>query len=261
MPKKQKLSIWIGFDSREIQACHVAAYSIRRRLSKQIPVNFLSLGNLRERGLYARPTEVRDGKLYDLQSRTDSYDGLMATEFAISRFLVPHLAGSGLALFVDCDVLFRCDAREIFDLCQPEHAVTCVQHGKYEPRQGFKMDGVQQSTYAFKNWSSVMVFNCDHRANRENLTLEAINTWPGRELHAFKWLFGGLGLVGSLPKTYNHLVGEVPHDPDARVIHYTNGGPWFEACRDVPHAEAWLEEQDRFVRGLSEIVDAVRAPA
>jgi hypothetical protein len=32
-----------------------------------------------------------------------------------------------------------------------------------------------------------MVFNCDHPANRA-LTLDLINTVPGRDLHRFCWL-------------------------------------------------------------------------
>ena len=96
-------SIWIGFDPRETAAFAVCRESIKYNLSSRtIPVCGVVLEDLKSQGLYTRPTEMRLGKLYDVISEHP-----MATEFAISRFLVPHLARHGTALFMDCDMLVR----------------------------------------------------------------------------------------------------------------------------------------------------------
>ncbi|RPJ39781.1 MAG: hypothetical protein EHM35_01485, partial [Planctomycetaceae bacterium] len=98
-------NVWIGWDPRDAEAFAVARHSIRRR-SGHIPVHAVVLDDLRRSGLYYRPTSKRNGRLWD-----DISDAPMSTEFAISRFFVPHLATAfqssrtGWALFVDADVL------------------------------------------------------------------------------------------------------------------------------------------------------------
>jgi hypothetical protein len=32
------------------------------------------------------------------------------------------------------------------------------------------------------------------------------------------------------------------------VIHYTNGGPWFEEWRGVDYADLWIREQDLYLQ-------------
>jgi len=59
-------SIWIGFDPRETAAYAVARQSINTYLTQQIPVYGVVLDELKRQGLYWRPTERRDGKLYDV---------------------------------------------------------------------------------------------------------------------------------------------------------------------------------------------------
>lgn len=237
-------TIFIGHDRREKEAYEVARSSIKRKLSRQrhVPVLKLSMSALQRIGQYKRPTEVRNGQLYDLLSvdPKTKYDGRMSTEFAVARFFVTRYA-RGLIAFLDCDVLVRCDLNEMFDECerQPGMALWCVKH-QYAPKQQTKMDGQPQHNYERKNWSSVFVVDADHEANR-SLTLEVLNTWPGRDLHAFRWLPSDL--IGSLPRTYNHLVGDFPHDPDAKIVHFTNGGPWFKGCEGVPFADEWRQER------------------
>jgi len=174
-----KHSIWIGFDPREADAFAVARYSINRHLITPIPIRGVVLSELRARGLYTRPTSRKDGRLWDEISEAP-----MATEFACSRFLVPHLAGSGWALFMDCDMLIGTDLLKLFSLADPSKAIMVVKHNHHQPPEGVKMDGQAQTRYARKNWSSVMLFNCDHPANQA-LTTELVNSVPGRDLHRF----------------------------------------------------------------------------
>src|ERR1700761_4348104 len=139
---QNSLQIFVGYDPREAEAYSVARGSIRARLTQAIRVRGVVLDELKEQGLYRRPTEVRNAKLWDSISEAP-----MSTEFAISRFLVPHLAGSqGWALFLDCDVLCCTNLVRILDHADPSKAVMVVKHD-YAPTSSVKMDGQEQTQY------------------------------------------------------------------------------------------------------------------
>ncbi len=231
-------SVWIGFDPREANAYAVARQSVMSRTDGAVGVHGLVLQYLRSRGLYTRPTEIRDGRLWDVISEAP-----MSTEFAISRFLTPFLAEKGWALFIDADMLVRGDLNEIFRKADPQYAVMCVKH-KFDPPEGIKMDGQAQTRYARKNWSSVMLFNVDHPAN-ERLTVAMVNTLPGRDLHRFCWLEDHE--IGELPPEWNFLVGF--HDPmfiDPKIVHFTDGIPTMKGYENVPFADEWRRELFRW---------------
>jgi hypothetical protein len=232
-----KKTIWIGFDPREQDAFEVAVRSIREHLSEEIEIMGVVLPTLVERGLYQRPTERRSGgQLWDSIS-----DAPMSTEFSISRFFVPMIATSyttepsDLALFMDCDVMARADLNELFALADPSKAIQVVQHD-YQPTEATKMDGQVQTAYPRKNWSSVMLWNVKHPANKA-LTLAKLNTWTGRALHGFKWLEDCF--IGELPHEWNHLVGVDPPNPDAKLVHFTLGIPSMDGYANCEHAAEW----------------------
>lgn len=233
----KKLSIWIGYDPREAAAFAVARASIKRHATIPVPIHGLVLDDLRAKGLYTRPHERRGCQLWDVIS-----DAPCATEFSNSRFLVPHLAGSGWALFMDCDMLVRGNIRELFDLCDPEKAVMVVKHN-HQPPEGVKMDGQMQTRYARKNWSSVIAFNCDHPANKA-LTLEMVNELPGRDLHRFCWLEDDL--IGELPVEWNWLAGHSDPAVDPKIVHHTEGSPCLPGYEDAPFADEWRAELARW---------------
>lgn len=222
--------IWIGFDPREVAAFVVARESIRKYLTQPLPIHGLVLDDLREQGLYWRPTERRLGRLYDVISEHE-----MATEFAISRFLVPHLSRQGWALFMDSDMMLRTNIARVFDNLDPAKAVYCVKHD-HVPDYIEKMDGQVQSRYARKNWSSFMIFNCDHEANKK-LTPDLVNKLPGRDLHRFCWLQDDE--IGELPVEWNWLVGHSDERVIPKNVHFTDGGPWFDAFQNIPYADEW----------------------
>jgi hypothetical protein len=230
-------SIWIGWDAREADAFAVAKASAKRRTILPVSVNGVILNDLRRQGLYSRPTSLKDGRLWD-----DISDAPMSTEFACSRFLVPHLARSGWALFMDADVLVREDLSQLFAMADPDKAVMVVKHN-HAPTGSTKMDGQVQTVYSRKNWSSVMLFNCEHPANR-GLTVELVNTVPGRDLHRFCWLDDDE--IGNLPKHWNHLVGEMPVNPGAKVVHFTLGVPSMPGYEDCEFADEWRSELMRW---------------
>lgn len=231
-----KKTIWIGYDPREQDAFNVAAQSIRRHLTDEIEIFAVVLPVLQSYGLYQRPTERRDGKLWDRISEAP-----MSTEFAISRFFIPWLAKhyvaepSDWALFMDCDVMARADLNELFALADPDMALQCVQHD-YQPAESVKMDGQVQTAYPRKNWSSVMLWNLNHPAHAA-LTIAKLNTWAGRALHGFRWLPDQF--IGQLPAEWNHLVGVDQPRPDAKLVHFTLGTPSMDGYAACEHAGEW----------------------
>ncbi len=235
---QKHLSVWIGFDPREAAPFAVARESTKARMSSRtVPVRGVVLDDLRKRGLYRRPTERRLGRLWDMIS-----DAPMSTEFAISRFMVPQLAKTGWAMFIDGDVLVRANVAEMMRTLDPKFAVYCVKH-EYEPVAGTKMDDQVQTSYPRKNWSSVMIFNCDHVANR-GLTSDLINTARGRDLHRFCWL--GDRDVGELDPSWNWLVGEQPEPPEPKIVHYTLGTPGMGGLVDLPYEDEWRSHLHRW---------------
>lgn len=233
----QHISAWIGFDSREAAAFAVARSSIRR-FNQHIPINGVVLSDLQAQGLYYRITERRLGKLWDRISQAP-----MSTEFAISRFLVPTLVRrqtkgeGGWAVFMDSDVLVRENLIRLRLLLDDRKAVCCVKHN-HNPKNKIKMDGQEQTSYPRKNWSSVMAFNVDHPANKV-LDVDMVNTMAGRDLHRLCWLNDED--IGELPPEWNYLVGHtiLPEGTKPKIVHFTDGGPWLEAFRDVPYADEW----------------------
>jgi len=232
-----KASIWLGFDPREAAAFAVARSSIQRHLNLPIPIHGLMLDQLRAEGLYTRPTERRDGRLWDVLSGAP-----MATEFAVSRFLTPFLARQGWALFMDCDVLARADLSPLFEHADPTKAVMVVKH-KFEPPAGTKMDGQAQLPYLRKNWSSVCLWNVEHPSNRK-LTVEMINTVPGRDLHAFRWLKDEE--IGELDPCWNWLADHSDPEIDPKIVHHTDGLPFMPGYEDTPFADEWRAELARW---------------
>lgn len=233
----RRQTAWIGFDPREAAAFAVARHSLQRQAIAPIAVRGLVLADLRNRGLYTRPTSIRDGRLWD-----DISGAPMSTEFAISRFLVPHLAQSGWAVFMDSDTLVRTDLFKLFKQCQSSKAVMVVKHD-YTPPEGTKMDGQVQTAYPRKNWSSVIAFNCDHPAN-QSLTVELINTVPGRDLHRFFWLDDSE--IGELDQSWNWLVGHSDKEVNPDIVHFTEGLPNMTGYESSDFADEWWAELTRW---------------
>lgn len=229
------MRVFMGYDAREAEAYRVAVQSLLRHASRPVCVVPLDIDRLQAQGLITRPVDAR-GQQYDLVSQAPQ-----STAFAVSRFLVPLLAQSGPALFVDCDVLFMADVAELFALADPRYAVQVVQHD-HRPQRETKMDGAAQTTYWRKNWSSVMLINGSHPGN-QRLSLWDVNHRPGRDLHSFYWLHDSE--IGALPPAWNWLVGEQVKPDGVKLAHYTNGGPWFDNWAPRFHDNLWLEEARR----------------
>ena len=240
-----KQSIWIGWDDSERDAWWVARQSLLRHITAPISVHKLSLEDVQGRGLYTRPTREENGQMFDELSVRPDYNGRISTGHANARFFVPMLAGTGWALFMDGDMLVRGDLSRCFNGLDPRMAVYCVKHN-YWPAERVKKDGHLQTQYARKNWSSFMLFNCDHPSNRNFLTLELLNTVPGRDLHAFCWLADQE--IGELAPEWNYLVGQ---KVEPVVVHFTEGVPNVPGYENCEYADEWRSEFARVAGSAS----------
>lgn len=223
------LKVYLGYDDREPEAYRVAVKSILKH-SPAAVITPLKLDRLESSGLITRPVDRR-GQVYDLISNAPC-----STDFANSRFLVPILAQTGWALFMDSDVVVLSPMEELFAMADKYKAVMVVKH-KPITKAKVKMDGQAQTLYKRKNWSSVMLFNCDHKAN-QRLTLHDINHRPGRDLHRFHWLHDSE--IGELPDRFNWLVNVNPKPEHPAIAHFTLGGPFTPGWKGAEHDDIWL---------------------
>lgn len=231
------MKIFIGWDSREDIAYQVAKHSILANTTESVEIIPLKQKILKSQGLYWR-----------------AKDALASTEFTFTRFLIPELMNfEGWALFVDCDFVFVDDVKKIFDKKDDRYAVMCAKHD-YTPKNSIKMDGMVQTAYPRKNWSSMMLINCGHVANKVcNKTYVNDNNTTGQMLHRFTWLTDSQ--IGKISHEWNWLVGlyKEPSDGIPRAIHYTEGGPWFAEYQNCEYAKEWYKYQATYYKNELEI--------
>lgn len=244
----EPLDVFIGYDAREAQAYRVAEFTLRDKTAAALHVVPIKHKAMRAAGLFDRPWKTdKTGQTYDER------DGKpFSTDFAFTRFLVPRLNDyRGWAVFMDCDVMVMADIAELFALADEKYAVMVVQHN-HQPDNKIKMDDRIQSRYFRKNWSSVILWNCAHPQNRK-LDVETVNSWPGQWLHAFSWLKDSE--IGPLPREWNVLVGHTKGVREPKIVHFTDGGPWFDHMQDVPYGGTWTHEYYRMLRQKGEFTE------
>lgn len=224
------MRVYIGWDEREAEAYRVAADTLHE--TSGLVAEKLDSARLASHGLLTRISDHRGSQDYDLISNAPK-----ATRFAVSRFLVPILCQSRWALFMDCDMVVLANVHRMLEEVEPGKAVYVVQHD-HRPAEQWKMVNQAQTAYPRKNWSSVMLFDCEHPANRR-LTLWDVNHRPGRDLHAFYWLADDE--IGALDASWNWLVGVQPKPEQPRIAHFTLGGPWLPGWKPAEHDDLWLE--------------------
>lgn len=221
------IRIVIGFDQREAVAYHNFCQSILERASQPVSFTPLALNTL---------------KGYE-ETHTDA-----SNQFVYSRFLTPFLMDyAGWALFADGDMLVQDDIAKLFALKDESKAVMVVKHD-YKTKAHDKYLGNKNQDYPRKNWSSVILWNCGHPANR-CLDPHYVMTHPGSHLHRFAWL--GDELIGELPKEWNWLTTEYPDNYEAKLLHYTLGTPCFADYATCDMAELWHAGFYRVMQGIN----------
>jgi lipopolysaccharide biosynthesis glycosyltransferase len=213
------IPIFIGYDPREAIAFHTCVNSIVRHASQPVSIMPLALNNF--------------------QDYTETHtDG--SNQFIYSRFLVPHLMDyQGQAIFMDGDMIVRGDIAELWAMRDLGKDVQVVKHD-YKTRMPVKYLGSKNEDYPRKNWSSVMIFNCQNFPTKK-LTPDYIQKSTGAHLHRFEWTTDDR--VGALPPEWNWLPDEYGANPDAKLLHYTLGTPCFHEFATTTMADEWHRER------------------
>ena len=212
------IPVFVGYDPREAVAYHTCANSIIRHASRPVAIVPLALN------------------LFDDYKETHT-DG--SNHFIYSRFLVPHLMEySGHAIFIDGDMIVRDDIVELWEQRDVTKDVQVVKHD-YRTRMAEKYLGAPNEDYPRKNWSSVILWNCNSFPNRR-LTPDFVQQSTGSFLHRFTWLDDKR--IGELPREWNWLPDEYGPNPDAKLLHYTLGTPCFHEFATTPMADEWHRE-------------------
>jgi len=107
------------------------------------------------------------------------------------------------------------------------------------------MDGQVQTSYERKNWSSVVIWNCNHPKTRM-LTPELVNTKRGLWLHQFQWLDDDE--IGELDPRWNWLVGHSDPAIKPGLVHFTEGVPSMPGYEHCDYAQNWWDEVEDFAR-------------
>lgn len=225
------LTVYVGYDEREHEAYRVCRDSL---LSDKVDVVPLNHRDLRRANLFSRRWLVDSQGQY-----WDKEDGkAFSTQFSHSRFLVPMIHRRGWCAFVDCDFLFLERAELMLGEADDRYAVMCRKFMLSGEEEGTKMDGMRQSWYPRKLWSSLMLINCDHPA-WGRLSVGRVNTQDGGYLQQMLWLEPHE--IGPLHNAWNRIPGIDTEEEvaAARAIHYSLGGPWLPGYEEGPGAALW----------------------
>jgi hypothetical protein len=212
------IPVFVGYDPREAIAYHVCANSIIRNASAPVAIIPVALN------LFTDYKETH---------------GDNSNHFVYTRFLVPYLMDfRGRAIFIDGDMVVRGDIIELYESLQTAHDVAVVKHD-YKTRMPVKYMGAPNEDYPRKNWSSVIVWDCQSFPNRR-LTPDFVQKQPGSFLHRFSWIDDDR--IQALPPEWNWLPDELGENTEAKLLHYTLGTPCFHEFADTTQAAEWHSE-------------------
>jgi lipopolysaccharide biosynthesis glycosyltransferase len=214
------IPVFVGYDPREAIAYHTCVNSIIRNSTSPVAIVPVALNLFKD---YA-------------ETHTDG-----SNHFIYTRFLVPHLMDyQGWAIFIDGDMIVRGDIAELWDLKDYTKDVMVVKHD-YKTRRTEKYLGSVNEDYPRKNWSSVILWNCNAIRNRA-LTPEFVQQSTGAFLHRFSWIDDDR--IGELPAEWNWLDVEYEWNPLAKLVHYTLGTPCFHEFADQgDFSDDWHKER------------------
>ena len=216
------IPVFIGYDHREAIAYHVCSNSIIRHSTQPVTITPLALNLLKD-------------------YKELHHDG--SNNFIYSRFLIPYLMDyQGWAIFIDGDMILRDDIAKLWELRDESKAVMVVKHD-YKTKLNKKYLGSTNENYQRKNWSSVILWNCNHNRHL-TLTPQYVEKSTGKTLHRFEWLPDSL--IGELPMEWNWLDIEYDYNEDAKLVHYTLGTSCFLDFADAKgsnYANEWHKER------------------
>ncbi len=220
------IRLTIGYDEREAVAYHTFCQSVLEKSSMSVSFVPLNLSSI---------------KTY-IESHNDG-----SNAFIYSRFLTPYIFSfDGWAIFADGDMICRADIADLWANRDESKAVLCAKH-EYKTKANGKYLGNKNQDYPRKNWSSLVLWNCGHPANKI-LTPEFISSQTGAFLHRFQWLEDSL--IGELSKDWNWLTTEYEDNYNAKLLHYTLGTPCFKDYWSTDMSDEWHDTYARTQQGM-----------
>jgi hypothetical protein len=220
--------IFVGWDPRDDLAANVCVFSLREK-TPLVKAKFLREHELRRDGVYRREYMVKEnGQMIDNGDFKP-----FSTQFSFTRFLTPNISECEYSVFVDADFLFRHDIRHMLEKIDPEKVVSVVKHN-HVPTEEIKMDGMIQTRYHRKNWSSLMVFN--NKKARECISVADVTEHTGAWLHGFKWVHDDD--IGEIDPAWNWLNGYSDKLIEPAAVHFTLGTPDMIG-NDIAYASEW----------------------
>ena len=230
------IPIFIGYDFRERTATNVLIDSLYQTTSYPLSITPIVKNQLIKQGFHNREKDKNQ-----------------STDFSFTRFLVPYLMNfEGWAIFMDCDMLCRSDISELWNQRDDKYSLLCVKH-EHIPIEKSKFLGEKQTQYPKKNWSSLMLMNCK---KCKALTVDYVNKASGLDLHRFNWLENEQEIGEIKGKGWNQLItSEIIENSqeetlNAKLIHWTLGGPWFKDQRNYggKFVIEWFSARDEAMR-------------
>jgi len=208
----EPIRIFVGCDPNDcdLEQMMVLDYSARLHTSRPIEITWMRLSRDPASPWYCDPQRKRGWRTED-----------WSTPFSAFRWAIPDAAGfQGRALYMDADMLVRCDLAEIWDIPMPQDTIVAAR------RTG---DG----------WlSCVMLWDCA-RAREYLPALEALRGHRRAHKEMKQLFLRRMDLIHPLDARYNCVDGEgLPLD-DIRVLHYSDMGMQFSHRYALPrlHAE------------------------
>ena len=200
------IPIFVGFDARESIAYHVFCQSVLAHTKANV-------------AFYPISGAQRDG----------------SNSFIYERFKAAQRMGfHGRAIYADSDMLFRTDVAELYEIASDHFDVMVCPHD-YRTKFPVKYWGRPNHDYPRKNWSSLMLINCN-AASWQRIDVDKMS---GQELHRFE--FVDEKRVGILPLEWNWLAGEYDYNPNAKNVHFTLGIPplWDYSVESIGYVAEW----------------------
>lgn len=222
---REPLTIFCGYEEAEAVGFQVFVHSLLKRATR--PVRIIPLTSM----------GLPEG----------------SNSFTMSRFLVPWLMRfQGRAIFADAsDMVMEEDIAKLDDLFSPVLAVQVVKQPIYKTRHHVKYRGTDlecpNRDYERKNWASLMLINCEHRA-WTGLTPERIASLS--PLHLLQFQNIPDECIGELPPEWNVLVDEGHETEGAKILHWTAGIPGFPMYRSAPCARDWMREFESMTKAM-----------
>jgi len=208
--------IFIGYDEAQRGSWHCLTHSIMEKSS--LPVQFIPLYYKTVPG-YGR--EVKEGY----------------TQFSYLRYYIPSMCNfEGWALYQDSDQFWRSDIAELWKLRDDKYDLMCHKSGMNQKT----IRGDHMKMYAKANYHSVSLWNCE---KLKHLTPTFINKASREYLRDMNWTTDEkTGVFGA---EFNHLVDVYNPNDNAKVIHFTIGGPWHPGFAKAPYSDEWRALHNR----------------